>query len=154
MAKRRKYNDQFRAMAVLELITAGYPNTEGALAKVAAHLDLAPITLSRWARGVSNPPPTKVVIEKAADLTDIVETIFHGFAHEILERIAEGSLSDESLAPILTGFGIAFDKLRLLNGQSTGNLDINIKNASDSLDAKLDQIAQSVRSGELYQQPN
>lgn len=62
MAKRKRYDDKFRASAVVMLEAAGYPGKLGALATTAKHIGVPERTLSRWFNGEQNEPPTDMVV--------------------------------------------------------------------------------------------
>ena len=70
MAKKRRYNDKFRANAVVMLEAAGYPKS-GALSQVSQHLSVPLNTLKGWATAASNPVPADVRTEKKAELIDL-----------------------------------------------------------------------------------
>jgi len=124
MAKRKRYSDDFRASAVLMLEAAGYPDHEGALSQVSRHLGVPLSTLSRWFKGTSNPPPSKIVNEKKADLAALIDKVLFGFAEELVRRSEQGELADEPLNHVTQGYGIAFDKKQLFSGQPTAILKL------------------------------
>ena len=115
MAKRRSYDDKFRASAVVMLEAAGYPETKGALMRVAAELKVPAMTLSRWFRGSNNPPPNELVTEKGIDL----KAALWGEIGAILGDmpIAREFAEYRDLGTVL---GILFDKLQLLENKPTG----------------------------------
>ena len=115
MAKRR-YDDKQRAGAVVMLQSQGYPDTPGALKRVSDHLGIPQATLSRWARGVSNPPPSNVVNEKKTELDQRLEAL----AHRILDRVETDEVLDHMTGrELMTAFGISVDKMRLLRDLPT-----------------------------------
>jgi len=71
---RKRYDDKFRANAVIMLEAAGWPDEKGALTRVANHLKIPLTTLSRWAQEHRNPPPTEVVTEKKGDLVALLKS--------------------------------------------------------------------------------
>jgi len=116
MAKPKRYDDNTRAGAVVMLQSQGYPNTPGALRRVSEHLGIPESTLSRWARGVSNPPPSSVVSEKRQAL----DTRLEALAHKILDRVESDDVLDTmSGRELMTAFGIGIDKMRLLRDLPT-----------------------------------
>lgn len=119
MAKRKRYDDKFRASAVVMLEAAGYPHRKGALAEVAKHLGVAAMTISRWFRASQNPPPNEIVTEKAADLRTLLELEL---------RAALGAMAgvrpDAAYRELGTVAGILFDKLQLLEGKPTDRTEI------------------------------
>ena len=116
MAKRPKYEDKFRANAVVLLEAAGYPNKEGALATTARRLGVPAPTLSRWARQKNNPPPNELVTEKKGELIDLIRD-------EIREAVGamDNVRVDASYKELATAVGIFIDKLQLLTGEPTDN---------------------------------
>jgi transposase-like protein len=119
LTKRKRYTDEFRASAVLMLEAAGYPNTEGALSRVAMHLNVPARTLSRWFNGEQNPPPDQSVTIKRRDLREMLQDILYGFSAEVLRRIDANELEDVPLNQIMQGLGISFDKNQLLHNKPT-----------------------------------
>lgn len=122
MSKRRVYTDEFRASACLMLEAAGWPERKGAVSKVANHLGVAHQTLGRWARGVSNPPPNKIVQSKKRDMLGELESL----QYLLLGEMAE-AYKDAPFNHLATAFGIITDKHRLLSGESTDNNAVQIK---------------------------
>jgi len=70
---RKRYDDKFRANAVVLLEAAGYPNKKGALELVSKQLSCPCPTLHRWAKGKNNPPPSDIVNEKRKELKELLE---------------------------------------------------------------------------------
>lgn len=119
--KRPRYDDKFRASAIVLLQSEGYPNKPGALRLVSKHLGVPEATLSRWARGVSNPPPNMVVTEEKQALDARLETL----AHKLLDRVeSEDVLDAMSGRELMTAFGISIDKMRLLRDLPTEIISI------------------------------
>lgn len=112
--KRPIYDDEFRASAILSLRTSGYPDTEGALARVSRQLNVPAMTLSRWFRRSNNPPPNKVVTRQKGDL----KTLFTDEIYEIMGVLPERR-EDASYQQLVTSMAIFFDKIRLLEGLPT-----------------------------------
>lgn len=121
--KRPTYTDEFRASAVLMLEAAGWPEVEGALARTARHLGIPAMTISRWAKGVQNPPPNQTVTDQKESMLDILDYVMRGMGRELKRRIDDGEVSDVALTQVATTMGISIDKSRLLLGQSTENND-------------------------------
>jgi transposase-like protein len=118
MGKRKRYTDEFRASAVLMLEAAGYPDAEGALSRVAAHLNVPHNTLSKWARGVQNPPPSQLGQEKKADFLEQLQVIKGKVAEQIITRIEDFEPRD------LTGLlKIAAEVSELLEGKPTQRVE-------------------------------
>ena len=118
MAKRRHYDDKFRASAVVMLEAAGYPDKKGALAQVAAHCGVPEPTLHRWAREKNNPPPSDVVNEKRGELTDLLRDLAYKLVAAMPDKIGEAGLQQQG-----TTLGIVIDKLQLLEGKATERVD-------------------------------
>lgn len=112
--KRRRYDDDFRAAAVLMLEAAGYPDREGALSQVAGRLNLSRSTLRSWFTGEHNPPPVNIHHEKRFDLIqairDELASIFPALG---------GKRDEATYRELVTAVGILTDKLQLLTGQPT-----------------------------------
>lgn len=123
-----RYSDEFRASAVLWLRAAGYPDTHGALTRVAGELNVHPRTLSRWYNRESNPPPDKIVSEKRVDLVTAIRSEIAAVLSDMPEARDEASYKD-----LATALGIMVDKLQLLEGKPTerteqsGRVQVNVR---------------------------
>lgn len=116
MAKRPKYDDKFRANAVVLLEAAGYPDKPGALNMTAKRLGVHDRTLSRWARQENNPPPSELVTEKKGELADLLRAEIRNALGAMDEARPDASYRD-----LATSIGIMTDKLQLLTGEPTDN---------------------------------
>ncbi len=123
--KRTRYDDKFRANAVLTLEAAGYPNTPGALAAVAKRLRMPETTLHGWAREKHNPPPTQLRSEKKGELIDWIKEELG-----CIFTAMPGARPDASYRDLGTVAGILTDKLQLLTGKPTDIIQVD--NVSDS----------------------
>lgn len=116
-----RWTDNERSDAVLMLEAAGYPKRKGALTEVADRLKIPATTLRRWHLGLSNPPPAETVKKKRFELRSAlrqeIEAIFGEMGH---------ARADASYRDLGTVAGILFDKLQLLNGDSTANTNQRI----------------------------
>jgi len=112
--RRRRYDDDFRAAAVLMLEAAGYPGREGALSHVAGHLSVPHSTLSRWFRSVQNPPPPNLVLKKRLNLVEELTDLLG-----LSIGAAKGAVNEAGYRELATGIGILVDKIQLLTGQPT-----------------------------------
>ena len=122
MAKRKQYNDEFRASAKVMLEVAGYPETIGALAKVASHLKVPERTLSRWFRGENNPPPDKLVRVKKGNLADALEDIAWRLVRHVKDPEVISEMTGQQAA---TSIGILIDKIRLLREEPTERIAVD-----------------------------
>lgn len=118
MAKRKQYDDKFRASAVVMLEAAGYPNEKGALTRVADHLGVPARTLSRWFHGEQNPPPDQTVSEKKGELRDYIKAELNG-----LFLAMPGVRPDATYKDLATAAGILIDKLQLLENKPTERVE-------------------------------
>lgn len=116
-----RWTDEERASAVLMLEAAGYPQTKGALTRVADNLKIPATTLRRWHLGLSNPPPAETVKKKRIDLRKAIRDEIDAALNEMGMARQDASYRD-----LVTGVGILFDKLQLLNGDSTANTNQRI----------------------------
>lgn len=115
-AKRRSYDDKFRAGAVVTLQAAGYPKTPGALSRIAGELGVPARTLSRWFNGENNPPPDNIVTEKKEDMADLFETVALKYLrHAGNEDVVESASARDAMM----NAAVAVDKMRLLRGLPT-----------------------------------
>lgn len=113
---RHRYTDEFRAGVVLQLMAAGYPDTPGALARVARKNKVPHQTAGRWARAANNPPPSNLVQHKKIDFVAAIED-------EMTAILGEMGVTrqDASYSQLGTVFGILTDKRQLLTGGPTDN---------------------------------
>ncbi len=148
MAKPR-YDDEFRASAILMAEAAGWPNSPGALDRTAAHLGIPRETLRRWCIGTSNPPPHKVVHRKRVDLVaaikDELAAIFPA-----METARDGA----SYKDLATAAAIFTDKLQLLEGKPTAINEERNGDARDRLARGLDSRAAALGTDSPTQRPN
>lgn len=121
MVKRPRYDDKYRASAVVMLEAAGFPDRKGALSHVSRHLGVPIPTLKRWGTGSQNPPPNDVVTKNRIDLADLLDTeIAAAF------EAAKGVRCEASYRDLMTGIGILIDKRQLLRGEATQNVNQRI----------------------------
>lgn len=118
MAKRKSYDDKFRASAVVMLEAAGYPDKKGALVEVAKHLGVPHPTLSRWYNAQRNPPPDELVQEKRRELKDLLADEL-----DAIFRAMPNARENASYRDLGTVAGILFDKKQLLEGKPTEIVD-------------------------------
>ena len=118
---RKRYDDKFRANAIVMLQAAGWPNQDGALTRVAKNINVPLTTLSRWAKNESNPAPAELVTEKKNDLRDLLRREIGLALNE-----ADHARSDASYRDLMTAVGIMVDKLQLLNDEPTENVNTRI----------------------------
>lgn len=114
MAKRKRYDDKFRASAVVMLEAAGYPGKDGALASTAKHLGVPHNTLRNWFHGVHNPAPSDVRQEKKQELSDLLRAEINAALGAMDNARPEASYRD-----LGTVAAILIDKLQLLNDEPT-----------------------------------
>ncbi|MEL6525883.1 MAG: hypothetical protein AAFQ07_09255 [Chloroflexota bacterium] len=131
-----KYDDKFRASAVVMLEATGYPDKEGGLSQVSRNLGVPRTTLRRWFLKKSNPPPSEIVHEKRSDFATAIRKELYGIIEDLPIARSEASYKD-----MTTAFGILIDKLQLLENKPTS---INEQRhnlppiAEDLLDSILD----------------
>lgn len=114
-----RYNDEFRAQAIVMLEAAGWPDSKGAIMRVARQLGIKHQTLSRWSRAEQNPPPHKVVRIKTFDLRQAVRDELQAILLEMPD-----ARPDADFKELATAFGILVDKLQLLDGKATERVEI------------------------------
>jgi transposase-like protein len=114
--RRKRYDDKFRASAVVMLESQGYPAQEGALTYVSKALDVPLATLHRWFHGKQNPPPSDLVNEKRPEL----EIVFEEIAYKMLAHASRDDvIEDMSGKDAVIAGATAVDKMRLLKGLPT-----------------------------------
>jgi transposase-like protein len=125
-AKRKRYDDKFRASAVVMLEAAGYPGREGALASTAKHLNMPHNTLRNWFHGVHNPAPSQDRQEKKMELSDMLRTEINAILGD-MPKARDGA----SYRDLGTVAGILIDKLQLITGKPTERNEINDTSLTD-----------------------
>lgn len=134
-----RYTDEERAQHVLMLEASGYPKKKGALMQYSKLSGIPHPTLSRWYRGVQNPPPNKSVRIKKRELKDALkDLIFDLVSH------AHDAAKDAGLDPVMRGVGIATDKLLLLQDQPT--VIIKLKQALENGQITPDELSEKYPS--------
>lgn len=118
----KRYDDELRANCVLMLEAAGWPDKLGASTKVARATGVNRRTLERWARRQFAPPPQKLIKAQRQPMADILEDLLYKMAGHM-----DDAVQDAPLHHLATAYGIAFDKLRLLRGESTDNNALKIQ---------------------------
>lgn len=149
--KHNRYDDEFRANAVLMLEAAGYPGKEGALTAVSRRLSVPARTLSRWFNKEQNPPPDRLVKIKKGELVEKLDDL----AHMILDAMP-GNVTEASLKEQATALGIVIDKKQLLSGRPTENHELTIYDHRTELLATVAGKfggAASGRNREINQKP-
>lgn len=136
-AKRKSYDDKFRASAVVMLQAAGYPDRRGALEHTAKHIHVPARTLSRWFNGENNPPPDEVVSKKESDLlallTEELAAVFQAMP---------SARKDATYRDLGTVGGILMDKLLLLQGKPTQRAETSGKIEHAIGDTSIDRFAE------------
>lgn len=120
MAKRKQYDDKFRASAVVMLEAAGYPERDGAVTAVANATGVPRTTLRRWYRGTNNPPPDELVHKTKSDLKVLLRAEIEAALYAM-----PAAREDATYRELGTVIGILTDKLQLLEGKATERLEIN-----------------------------
>lgn len=126
--KRTRYDDAFRASAVLMLEAAGYPDREGALSQVSGRLGVPLSTLRGWFNGSHNPPPAQLRNEKKLDLVQAIKDELG----EIFPALG-GARQDANYRELVTAVGILTDKLQLLTGQPTERAEVYVNDHRERL---------------------
>jgi transposase-like protein len=132
MSRRRTYSDDERAAALAALAANG-----GNVRRTARGLGIPRATLEHWARGDRHPEAAEDGAPKKALLADLLE----GHAYRLLELAMEPErLAGATTQQLMTAFGIAVDKMRLLRSLPT---QINANEFADLTDAELDARIQA-----------
>lgn len=119
--KRVQYDDEFRASAVLMLEAAGWPDKLGAAADVSRRVGVPQQTLTRWATGANNPPPSKIVKHKKLDIQAAIKAELAAIFAAMPAARDGASYRDLGVVS-----GILVDKLQLLSGEPTQTNDTRI----------------------------
>lgn len=122
MAKRKSYDDKFRASAVVMLEAAGYPDRPGSLTQVASHIGVPHPTLSRWYNQQRNPPPNEVVQEKRLELSELLDAELRAIFSAMPAVRSDASYRDLGMVA-----GILTDKKQLIDGKATERKELTGK---------------------------
>lgn len=142
MAKRKSYDDKFRASTVIMLEAEGYPATKGALAKVSRAVGVPARTISRWFNRENNPPPDNVVNEKKGDILAEIERLRFLLLGQMFETYEEAAFRE-----LATAFGILTDKHQLLSGNATERTELVSDSPADEIRRRIAGYASSERTG-------
>lgn len=123
--QRRRYDDKFRASAVVMLEAAGYPDKKGALEQTSKRTGVPISTLHGWFNATRNPPPADVRNEKRKELRELLEDELRAIFQEMPNARSEAGYKD-----LGTVAGILFDKKQLIDGKPT-QITEDVSNLSD-----------------------
>lgn len=134
---KRRYSDEERAACLAALAANG-----GNLQKTARECGVPDATLRHWRDGDRHPEALKMGELKKGDLADIYERI----AYDSLD-LAGAKLKDLNAKDLVMTAAIATDKMRLLRGESTANVNVrpDLSNLSDEDLESLDRLAAIAR---------
>lgn len=136
MAKsQRRYTDEQRASFVVMLEAAGYPDTPGALKRVAANAGVHENVLRRWYKGTSNPAPTTIVSRKKIDLKKAIDDELSAIFKEMHVK-----REDADYRALGTVAGILMDKKLLLEGKPTERIAVDDWHSQAIEDIKAGRI--------------
>lgn len=119
-SQKQRYDDEFRASAVVALEAAGYPNKKGALTGVARALGMPHVTLRRWAEGESNPPPNINVHKKRTELSELLDLEIRAALGQM--NVVRGAATYRDLGTVAA---ILIDKKQILTGKPTWIVEIS-----------------------------
>lgn len=137
---RKRYDDKFRANAVVMLEAAGYPNKKGALEQVSRHLGIPHPTLHRWIKEKNNPAPSELVQEKRKELRELLEDELRAIFQEMPSARSEAGYRD-----LGTVAGILFDKKQLIDGKPT-EITQNVSLTDEERESRITAIFDRARA--------
>lgn len=106
------HSDRQKAEALAVLDACG-----GNVSEASRQTGLPRATITDWAAGRKiNDDVTETRHEIRQDLSVRLEEIAHGF----IDRLVQITPTAENIQPLMTGLGIAIDKMQLLKGEPTG----------------------------------
>lgn len=139
MAGKKRYDQEFVEKAIVLLEANGYPDRRGALKETAIEVGLpnSTGTLARWYYGQDRLDVTEEMIQgQRIELKTIIEEQVYAIA----DRMPIALETTKNARDVAVAFGIMFDKLRLITGESTANISIHQRIT------KLDTILNAARS--------
>lgn len=129
MAKHNRYDDKFKASAVVLLESEGYPDDKYAISRVASHLGIPGRTLRRWANGQEGAPPDNAVSVEKKLLEDVIDDEIHA-AFKAMSQVRE----DASYRDLVIGAATLIDKKQLITGGATERTEAKVDyDAGDNL---------------------
>ena len=111
-----KYDDKFKASAVITLQAAGYPDNPYKLEEIAKKIGVSSRTLRRWYNNEVGAPPADVVRQEKRDMADDLRKLFFKLIDHAMD---DDTISEMTGQQAVTSMGIVFDKMRLLLGLPT-----------------------------------
>jgi DNA-binding transcriptional MerR regulator len=111
-----KYDDKFKASAVITLQGAGYPDNPYKLKEVAKQLRVPHRTLRRWFNNETGAPSARIVTQEKRDMSEDLRKLFFKLIDHALD---EDTIDEMTGQQAITSMGIVFDKMRLLMGLPT-----------------------------------
>lgn len=142
MAKnQRKYSDEERASLIVMLQAEGYPDTLGALKKVAAYAGVHENVLRRWWKGTQNPPPTTSVSRKKIDLKKAIDDELTS-----IFTAMKTARADADYRALGTVAGILFDKKQLLEDKPTEHIQHSGTLTVDERRARVTELLDRART--------
>ena len=124
MGRKRKwtqYSDEDKASAVLMLEVSGYPDKPGSMAKVVRELGVPESTLRDWAKNQHGAPPANVRANKKGELIGLLKDAATDLVKHLIEIASTGDVRETA-----TALGIIIDKLQILSGEPTENINQRI----------------------------
>ncbi len=116
-----QYTDEEKAMAVLMLEASGYPKRDGALAHTQRETGIPESTLRTWYNGTHGAPPAKLYAEKKNDLLSKLRLAADKLVDHLIDVADTGDVKETA-----TSLGIVADKIQILSGESTSNVNQKI----------------------------
>lgn len=114
----RSYSDEDKAIAL-----AALDANAGDFIKTSKMLHIPRTTLIEWHKGRIHPVVTELRQEKKADLAERLEHL----AGLLIDDLTSVEIRREaSFGQLATGLGITIDKMRLLRGETTENVGVQV----------------------------
>lgn len=136
MATHKKYTEEDKAVALANLVV-----NNGNVQKTAKFMGIPETTLRKWKGGAGvNEDVAKKCDEKKEDLADLFEQVVRDALGQL-----PFTLESASYAQLITGAGIATDKMQLLRNKPTVITD----DLSSVTDDELDRRIAALERGEI-----
>lgn len=119
------YSDALKAEALILLQSTGYPHTAGGLEMTAKQVGVHPDTLKNWHGGkhIDERAVQEISAYKRDEVVSKLGRLQHILIDELEKRVIDGGGTAKDVAVAL---GIVSDKIQLLRGEATQNVDTRI----------------------------
>lgn len=118
----KKIADEDKAIAIIVMQAAGYPDRSGALRRAGKETGISTRTLRRYWLDKDNPIVDNLVTPKKGTIIEKLDSVIH----MILDSFDMDTINEAELRERATALGIVIDKMQILTGGPTENVNQQI----------------------------